>query len=44
MRKTVAETLYGNIQRVGLPVWDEGDQTLARAVQGEGGSAGGPGS
>ncbi|HYP53520.1 MAG TPA: amidohydrolase [Pyrinomonadaceae bacterium] len=33
--KTVAETMYENIKRVGLPAWDEADQTLARAVQKE---------
>ena len=40
--RTIAETLYGNIQAVGLPEWSEADQTLARAVQGEvgGGDAG----
>ncbi|HEV2765146.1 MAG TPA: amidohydrolase [Pyrinomonadaceae bacterium] len=33
--KTVAEAMYENIKRVGLPKWDEADQTLARAVQRE---------
>ena len=33
--KVVAETMYENIKRVGLPRWDEADQTLARAVQRE---------
>jgi len=33
--KTVAETMYANIQKVGLPKWDEADQTLARALQTE---------
>jgi aminobenzoyl-glutamate utilization protein B len=33
--KTVAETMYENIKRVGLPVWSEADQALAKAVQRE---------
>ncbi len=33
--KTVAETMYGNIQRVGLPEWSEADQRFARATQRE---------
>ncbi len=33
--KTVAETMYANIQKVGLPEWSEADQTLAKAVQRE---------
>ena len=33
--KTVAETMYANIQKVGLPTWSEADQTLAKAVQRE---------
>ena len=33
--KAVAEAMYENIKRVGLPKWDEADQTLARAVQKE---------
>jgi aminobenzoyl-glutamate utilization protein B len=33
--RVIAETMYGNIVRVGLPVWSEDDQTLARAVQRE---------
>ena len=33
MNKTLAETMYTNIQTVGLPTWDEADQTLARALQ-----------
>ena len=33
--KTVAEAMYENIKRVGLPKWDEADQTLAKAVQKE---------
>ena len=36
--KTIAETIHGNIQRVGLPEWSEADQTMARAVQSEVGS------
>lgn len=31
--KIVAETMYENIQAVGLPEWSEADQALARAVQ-----------
>ena len=33
--KTVAETMYENIEKVGLPAWTEADQTLAKAVQRE---------
>ena len=33
--KTLAETMYENIKRVGLPKWEEADQTLAKAVQKE---------
>ena len=33
--KVVAETMYENIKRVGLPRWSEADQTLAKAVQAE---------
>jgi aminobenzoyl-glutamate utilization protein B len=33
--KVVAETTYANIQRVGLPVWSDADQTLAKALQKE---------
>ncbi|HSG47440.1 MAG TPA: hypothetical protein VLA43_06510, partial [Longimicrobiales bacterium] len=33
--KPVAEATYANIQRVGLPAWDEKDQTLARGLQRE---------
>ena len=36
--RTVAETLYDNIRRVGLPEWSEADLRLARAVQREVGS------
>jgi aminobenzoyl-glutamate utilization protein B len=35
MNKTVAETMYTNIEKVGLPKWTEADQTLARALQKE---------
>ena len=33
--KTVAETMYANIEKVGLPQWSEADQTLAKALQNE---------
>jgi aminobenzoyl-glutamate utilization protein B len=33
--KTVAETMYANIEKVGLPQWSEADQALAKAVQRE---------
>jgi len=33
--KVVAETMYENIKRVGLPQWSKEDQTLAKAVQKE---------
>jgi aminobenzoyl-glutamate utilization protein B len=36
--RTVAETTWANIQKVGLPNWSEDDQTLARALQKEVGS------
>ena len=35
MNKTVAETMYANIKKVGLPTWSEADQTLAKALQKE---------
>jgi aminobenzoyl-glutamate utilization protein B len=35
MNKTVAETIYANIEAVGLPTWDEADQTLAKGLQKE---------
>src|SRR5688572_24162393 len=35
MNKTVAETMYDNIRKVGLPAWSDADQTLAKAVQKE---------
>ncbi|MFN2456846.1 MAG: peptidase dimerization domain-containing protein [Chitinophagaceae bacterium] len=31
--KSVAQTVYENIKKVGLPTWDSSDQQLARAVQ-----------
>ncbi|NIT89308.1 MAG: amidohydrolase, partial [Gemmatimonadetes bacterium] len=33
--RVVAETMYENIERVGLPEWSEADQRFARAVQAE---------
>jgi aminobenzoyl-glutamate utilization protein B len=33
--KTIAEVTFANIQRVGMPEWDEKDQAMARAVQKE---------
>ena len=33
--KPVAETMYANIEKVGLPTWTEADQTLAKALQHE---------
>ena len=33
--RPIAEAMYTNIKAVGLPQWDEADQTLARAVQKE---------
>ncbi|MEZ5292562.1 MAG: amidohydrolase [Vicinamibacterales bacterium] len=41
--KTIAETMYANIQRVGLPEWSNDDQTLAKALQKELGNATQPG-
>jgi len=35
MNKTVAETMYANILTIGLPTWDDADQTLAKALQKE---------
>ena len=35
MSKPVAEAMNENIKRVGMPAWDENDQTLAKAVQKE---------
>ena len=33
--KTIAETMYANIEKVGLPQWSEADQALAHALQHE---------
>ncbi len=33
MNKAVAETMFDNIQRVGMPAWSDDDQRFARAVQ-----------
>ena len=33
--RPVAEAMYQNIKTVGMPVWDEKDQTLARGIQRE---------
>jgi aminobenzoyl-glutamate utilization protein B len=33
--KTIAEVTYSNIQRVGMPQWDDNDQALARGLQRE---------
>ena len=33
--KPIAEDMYANIQKVGLPQWSDDDQTLAKAVQRE---------
>ena len=33
--KIIAETMYENIKKIGLPKWSEEDQTLAKAVQKE---------
>jgi aminobenzoyl-glutamate utilization protein B len=38
MNKTVAETTWANIQKVGMPTWSDADQTLAKALQKEIGS------
>jgi aminobenzoyl-glutamate utilization protein B len=38
MNRTVAETTWANIQKVGMPQWSEADQTLAKAIQKELGS------
>ena len=35
MNKTVAETMYTNIQNIGLPRWDDADVTLAKGIQRE---------
>jgi aminobenzoyl-glutamate utilization protein B len=36
--KPVAEAMYANAQRIGLPQWSDDDQRLAKAVQREAGS------
>ena len=36
--RPVAEAMYQNIQKVGMPAWDEKDQTLAKGLQRELGS------
>jgi aminobenzoyl-glutamate utilization protein B len=36
--RAVAEATWANIQRVGMPVWSDADQTLAKALQKELGS------
>ena len=41
--KSIAETMYKNIEAVGLPEWSEADQTLAKAVQQELGNKTTPG-
>lgn len=33
--KVIAETMFANIQKIGLPEWSEEDQALAKAVQTE---------
>ena len=33
--RPVAEAMYANIQKVGMPKWDENDQTLAKGIQRE---------
>ncbi len=33
--RPVAEDMYANIKKVGLPTWDEKDQTLAKGIQRE---------
>jgi len=33
--RPIAEVMYQNIQKVGMPTWDEKDQTLAHALQRE---------
>ncbi|MHB8839183.1 MAG: amidohydrolase, partial [Gemmatimonadaceae bacterium] len=31
--RPVAEAMYANIKKVGMPTWDEKDQTMAKAIQ-----------
>lgn len=38
--KPIAETMYENIRTVGMPTWDEKDQTLAKGIQAELGNPG----
>ena len=33
--RPIAEDMYANIQKVGMPTWDEKDQTLAKGIQRE---------
>lgn len=33
--KPIAETMHANIQKVGMPKWDDKDQTLAKGIQAE---------
>ena len=33
--KTIAEITFANIQRVGMPAWDDNDQAMARGIQKE---------
>ena len=33
--KPIAEAMYENIKKVGMPAWSEDDQTLAKALQKE---------
>jgi aminobenzoyl-glutamate utilization protein B len=33
--RPIAEAMHRNIQRVGMPTWDDADQTLARGIQTE---------
>jgi len=35
MNKPIAEDMHANMEQVGLPVWDDKDQTLAKALQRE---------
>ena len=41
--KVIADTMFANIQKVGLPTWSDADQTLAKALQKELGNATQPG-
>jgi len=43
MNKISAETMFANIQKVGLPTWSDADQTLAKALQKELGNPTQPG-